>query len=75
MCHTLQYLRYDALHFAFIRLLENELQKVQKTAEQKEKDLQSQIGELKADNDRQQKLIGQVGLDRITMVTETSCIR
>lgn len=42
------------------KLLENELQKVQKNAELNEKELRSQIEELKKDNDRQQKLIGQL---------------
>ena len=50
-----------------IRLLENELQKVQKNAELNEKELRSQIEELKKDNDRQQKLIGQV-------VSHVTCI-
>ena len=43
------------------RLLENELQRVQKVAEQREKELRQNIEELKNDNERQQKLIGQVG--------------
>lgn len=43
-----------------VRLLENELQRVQKSSEQKEKELRLQLEELKKDNDRQQKLIGQV---------------
>lgn len=46
--------------FLFVRLLETELQRVQKTAEVKEKEMRAQIDELKTDNDRQQKLIGQV---------------
>ncbi|KAK2149285.1 hypothetical protein LSH36_457g02032 [Paralvinella palmiformis] len=48
------------------KLLENELQKVQKNAELNEKELRSQIEELKRDNDRQQKLIGQ----NLTMTPE-----
>ena len=41
-------------------MLENELQKSQKQSEQNDRELRSQIDELKKDNDRQQKLIGQV---------------
>ena len=42
------------------RLLENELQRVKKSSEHREKELRQQLTELKEDNDRQQKLIGQV---------------
>ena len=42
------------------RLLANEIQRLQKTSGDQEKDLRSQIDELRKDNNRQQKLIGQV---------------
>ena len=45
-----------------VRLLENELQRVKKASEHREKELRQQLTELKEDNDRQQKLIGQVCL-------------
>ena len=48
------------IYMWFSRLLENELQRVQKIADQKEKELQREMQELKHDNERQQKLIGQV---------------
>ena len=42
------------------RLLESEIQKLQKDTAEKERQLKLQLEELKRDNDRQQKLIGQV---------------
>ena len=42
-------------------MLETELQRVQQSSDIREKELREQIAELKNDNDRQQKLIGQVG--------------
>lgn len=48
---------YDVI---ICRLLENEIQRVQKTGKELEKELRQQIDELKKDNNRQQKLIGQV---------------
>jgi myosin-5 len=51
---------YQVVNYFVFRLLENELQRVQKSLEQKEKEFRLQMDELKKDNDRQQKLIGQV---------------
>ena len=49
------------------RLLEKELQRVKKSSEHREKELRQQLTELKEDNDRQQKLIGQVSCCRSTV--------
>ena len=43
------------------RLLEQELQRVQRNADIRDKELRQEIDELRTDNERQQKLIGQVG--------------
>ena len=51
---------YSHFYFRSLRLLETELQRVSKNAEVREKDLRHQIDDLKSDNERQQKLIGQV---------------
>merc|ERR1712168_1164994 len=40
-------------------LLERELQKVTKTSELKEKEMREQLTELRTENERQQKIIGQ----------------
>ena len=42
------------------RLIENELQRLQKVSEMREMELQGQVNALKAENERQSKLIGQV---------------
>jgi len=42
-------------------LLENELRRLQKVSEVRETELQSQVNALKAETERQNKLIGQVG--------------
>ena len=57
-----------------IRLLENELQRVKKSSEHREKELRQQLTELKEDNDRQQKLIGQVCLF-LLLLSLTSVLR
>ncbi len=56
-----QYINTVHIIAIFFRLLETELQRVQKQSEHREKEMRQQITELKTDNDRQQKLIGQVG--------------
>lgn len=43
-------------------MLETELQRVQDNAAQRERDLLQAVTELRADNERQQKLIGKVGV-------------
>ena len=48
--------------------MENELERTQKSFQQKEEDLIAQISELKSETDKQQKLIGQVSGDLITWV-------
>jgi len=55
------------LTILLFRLLENEIQKLQRDTADKEKDLKLQIEELKKDSDRQQKLIGQVRVHRISL--------
>ena len=61
------------LTFLFLlRLLEQELQRVMRKAEMKEKDLRQHIDELRQDNERQQKLIGQVS-DPVLPVAGWSC--
>lgn len=42
------------------RLLETEIQRLQECAKEQEKEFRRQVEELKKDNNRQQKLIGQV---------------
>ena len=55
--------------FALFRLLENELQKIQKAAQEREKEMKVQLDEMKRDNDRQQKLIGQVKHNTLLFLT------
>ena len=45
---------------ACFRLLESELRRLQKVSEMRETELQAQVNALKAETERQNKLIGQV---------------
>jgi hypothetical protein len=51
---------YDC--YVACRMLETELQRVQDNSAQRERDLLQAVTELRADNERQQKLIGKVGV-------------